>query len=144
MSKPAKPQKAKRPVTVMTKDELKKRAHDEVVSQPAAKRTRNHCKTGHVKAVLRIPAVPPKFQLGDTWVNEHHQLLRIVTITKPRDILDSRFAGSKSRVFIIEITDGKVPLQFCLEEHFTPENWGWQRIATPLVVKTPSVWRHLN
>lgn len=143
MSKPAKRPKAKAPA--MTKTELRKRAQESVRKQPAAKRTRANCHEGHVKAVLGITKRKrPKFEVGDTWVNEHHQLLRITAITSRHQVLDSRFTSTEERILIVEITEGKVQLQFCTEKGFTPEQWGWERIAHPQSVKNPVTWRQLQ
>ena len=144
MSKPAKRPKAKAPA--MTKTELKKRAQTSVRDQPAAKRTRKNCTEGHVKAVHGIkPAKRPQYSVGDTWVNQHNQLLRIVACMPSTQVLDPRFLGHKDRIFVLEMSEGQLQLQYCPESKFFPLQWGWQRLAVPPVpVKLPVSWMQLH
>jgi len=140
MSKPVKRRKGKLQAT--TKTELKKRAQESVRKQPAARRTRVNCEEGFTRAVLGIHRTKrPKYAVGDTWVNEHHQLLRIIAVLKRFDILDSRYSEYSGNILVIEVTEANVQLQYISQRGFTPDQWGWERLDSKIVPVTNPVSR---
>lgn len=71
-----------------------------------------------------------EWKAGDTFANEHNQLLRIVAVVPARMSVSTRYSSVAGELLVVEVTEQF--LQYVPSNEFKPHSHGWRQIpSTP-------------